>query len=187
MELGVGRIVKSHGIRGEVVVELRTDSPEERFAPGSVLTVRSPRRSKAPTEGPDTLTVQAARNHSGRLLVRFEGIADRDAADALRGIDLVVDSAELAPLEAEDEFYDHDLVDLAVLYDGAEIGRVAEVLHTSAGELLAIATPADGPLSGREVLVPFIEQFVPEIDVPGGTLVIAPPEGLLDLGSPESS
>ena len=182
MELVVGRIVKSHGIRGEVVVDIRTDSPDERFAKGSALSTRS-RKSRG-AGVPETLNVEAARNHSGRLLVRFAGVGSRDAADALRGVELLVDSASFDPLSDDDEFYDHELEGLDVRIDNAAaapIGRVSEVLHTPAGEVLSITTLADGPHAGREVLVPFIEQFVPTVDLTAGTAVITPPEGLLDI------
>lgn len=182
MELVVGRIVKSHGIRGEVVVDIRTDSPEERFAKGSPLATRT-RKSKG-TGVPETLNVEAARNHSGRLLVRFAGVGTRDAADALRGVELLVDSDAFEPLEDDDEFYDHQLEGLDVRVDDSgsmSIGQVSEVLHTPAGEVLSITTLPDGPHAGREVLVPFIEQFVPTVDLSAGTVVITPPEGLLDI------
>lgn len=187
MELVVGRIVKSHGIRGEVVVDIRTDSPEERFATGSALATRV-RKSKG-TSVPETLNVEAARNHSGRLLVRFAGIDSRDRADALRGTELVVDSDTLDTLEADDEFYDHELEGLRVLLgDGhEEIGSVGEVLHTPAGEVLSIATDEQGPHSGREILVPFIEQFVPTVDLDAGSVVISPPDGLIELTAQDES
>lgn len=182
MELVVGRIVKSHGIRGEVVVDIRTDSPEERFATGSALATRT-RRSKG-SSVPETLNVEAARNHSGRLLVRFAGVGSRDDADALRGVELLVDSDSFEPLDDDDEFYDHQLEGLDVRVENtgaASIGQVSEVLHTPAGEVLSITTLADGPHAGREVLVPFIEQFVPTVDLAAGTVVITPPDGLLDI------
>lgn len=182
MELVVGRIVKSHGIRGEVVVDIRTDSPSERFASGSVLATRT-RKSKG-SSVPSSLNVEAARNHSGRLLVRFDGVSSRDEADALRGVELLVDSESLDPLADDDEFYDHELEGLLVRIDSDDadpIGQVGEVLHTAAGEVLSISTRPEGPYAGREVLVPFIEQFVPTIDIQAGTVVITPPEGLLDI------
>lgn len=182
MELVVGRIVKSHGIRGEVVVDIRTDSPEERFAKGSALATRT-RKSKG-SSVPETLNVEAARNHSGRLLVRFAGVGSRDDADALRDVELLVDSDSFEPLDDDDEFYDHQLEGLDVRVENtgaASIGQVSEVLHTPAGEVLSITTLADGPHAGREVLVPFIEQFVPTVDLAAGTVVITPPDGLLDI------
>jgi 16S rRNA processing protein RimM len=169
VQLVVGRIGRAHGIRGDVFVDVRTDDPETRFAAGSVL-------ATDPAElGP--LTVAEARNHSGKLVVSFEGFADRTAAETLRGVRLVIDSADLPPIEDPDEFHDHELVDLAVvLADGTPLGTVTEVIHGPAGDLLAVARA-----EGGEALIPFIREFVPEIDVTGGRIVVTPPEGLLDL------
>lgn len=171
MELVVGRVAKSHGVRGELVVEVRTDEPEERFAPGARL------RGRTGGSGPlREFTVESARQHSGRLLVRLVGIADRTAADALRGMLFVVDSAELPPPADPDEFYDHELEGLSVRHiDGSTVGTVTEVLHSAAGELLSVRT-ADG----REVLVPFVTAIVPTVSIDEGLIVIDPPDGLLD-------
>lgn len=169
--LAVGRVVRPHGIRGELVVEVLTDSPELRFAPGSVLGVQ--RRGVVRAQN---LTVTAARQHAGRLLVRAEGVEGRDAAEELRGVLLTVRSDVLEPIDDPDEFHDHELTGLRVeLVSGDEVGEVREVLHTPAGELLAVRT-ADG----REVLVPFVAEIVPEVDLAAGRLVVDPPEGLLD-------
>ena len=174
MELVVGRVVKAHGIRGEVVVEVRTDSPEERFAPGSRFVGRTGRGQMVSDR---EVTVEAARSHSGRLLVRLEGIGDRDAADAARGMLLVVDSDSLPDTDDPDEFHDHQLVGLRVLDTaGTRLGEVTEIMHTPAGELLAIRLA-----SGTDALVPFVKEMVPEVDLRAGTCVIDPPEGLLDL------
>ncbi|MER7081654.1 16S rRNA processing protein RimM [Saccharopolyspora kobensis] len=169
--LAVGRIVRPHGVRGELVVEVLTDSPELRFAPGSVLGTQ--RRGK---DRGQNLTVAAARPHAGRLLLRAEGVDGREAAEDLRGVLLTVTTDVLEPTEDPDEFHDHQLVGLrAVEPSGAEIGEVREVIHTPAGELLALRTADD-----REVLVPFVVEIVPEIDLAAGKLVVDPPEGLLD-------
>lgn len=175
MELVVGRIVKSHGIRGELVVEVRTDSPEERFAPGTQLTGRTGRGNTAVDR---VVTIEAARNHSGRLLVRLAGTSDRDTADSLRGMLLLVDADSLTDPEDPDEFHDHQLVGLRVLdSSGTALGEVTEIVHTPAGELLGIRLT-----DGSDTLVPFVTEMVPTVDVVGGTCVIDPPEGLLDLG-----
>lgn len=172
MELVIGRVAKSHGIRGEIVVEIRTDEPDERFAVGSVLRARAPRSSVT-----KEFTIEAAREHSGRLLVRLAGISTREAADDLRGMFFVIDSSELPQSGDEDEYYDHELEGLSVrLESGEHLGDVREVLHTAAGEILSVATPA-----GKEILIPFVTEFVPIVDVAGGFIEVAPPDGLLEL------
>ncbi|NMD56284.1 MULTISPECIES: ribosome maturation factor RimM [Tsukamurella] len=171
MELVIGRVAKSHGIRGEIVVEVRTDSPELRFADGAVLTGRRPRETRT-----QNYTVAASRNHSGRLLVRLEGVNDRTAADDLRGTLFLIDSADVAPSEDPDEFYDHELEGLAVrTIAGEDVGTIAEVLHAPGGELLSVKAP-----DGREILIPFVTAIVPEIDIAGGFVLVDAPEGLLD-------
>jgi 16S rRNA processing protein RimM len=173
MELMVGRVIKAHGIAGEVVVEVRTDDPEGRFAQGAAL------RGKPASGGPEhTYSVESVREHSGRLLVRLTGVADRDAADALRGTVFVIDSEELPPIEEPDEYYDHQLEGLTVrTVAGRDVGTVAEVVHTAAGELLAVRE-----LAGAEVLVPFVSAIVTSVSLPERMIEIDPPEGLLDMG-----
>ncbi|HEY1574997.1 MAG TPA: ribosome maturation factor RimM [Pseudonocardiaceae bacterium] len=167
----VGRIVKPHGIRGELLVDSRTDSAEHRFAEGSVLFVTSRDGSVV-----RTLTVTAARPHTGRLLVFFEGVGDRDSAEALRGVVLSASAVELPPIDDPDEFYDHQLEGLAVLtVAGATVGTVREVVHGAGSDLLVV--DRDG---GGEALIPFVHQIVPEVDVPGGRIVLDPPPGLLE-------
>ena len=168
MQVTVGRIGRPHGIRGDVVVGVRTDEPELRFARGSQL-------DTDPAEvGP--LTVAGSKWHSGELLVRFEDVSDRDAAAELRGTWLTVDSATIAPLEDPDEFRDGDLVGLSVrTVDGTQVGTVDDVLHS--GQDVLVIKSADG----REVMVPFVKPLVPDVDIPGGTLTINPPDGLLNL------
>jgi 16S rRNA processing protein RimM len=175
MDLVVGRVVKAHGIGGEVVVDVRTDDPYERFAPGSIL------RARARDKTERRLVVDSMREHSGRLLVRLEGVASRDAADALRGSLFVVDVADLPPIEDPDEFYDHQLEGLRVRTTaGLDVGTVAEVLHTAAGEILAVRpTEGDGP----EILVPFVGAIVTTVSLEDGVVEIDPPDGLLDLDS----
>ncbi|MFD4433562.1 ribosome maturation factor RimM, partial [Nocardia sp. NPDC058497] len=126
---------------------------------------------------PGQNTVTRAREHSGRLLVFVDGIDDRTAADALRGMLFVVDSESLPPSDDEDAFYDHELEGLRVeLTDGTVVGEVTEVLHSAAGELLSVRAADDG----REILVPFVTAIVPTVSIADGLVVITPPEGLLD-------
>ena len=168
MEVTVGRIGRPHGIRGDVVVGVRTDEPELRFAKGSRLD------TDPATTGP--LIVAGTQWHSGELLVRFEGVDDRDAAGELRGTWLLVDSATLAPPDDPDVFRDGDLIGLAVrTVAGADVGAVEDVLH-SGQDVLVIKSPA-----GREFMVPFVLPLVPEVNVASGYLVIDPPDGLLNL------
>ncbi|MBW4705400.1 MULTISPECIES: ribosome maturation factor RimM [unclassified Micromonospora] len=191
----VGRIGKPHGIRGEVTVEVRTDEPEARFAPGAVLStepgvpprVETPRRGGAEPAAtadpgvaylvPDELTIEAARWHQGRMLVAFEGVLDRETAEALRGTLLGVDSASVAPPEDPEEFHDHQLVGLAVVTPAGEhLGEVVKIDHAPASDLLVLRRP-----QGGSALIPFVKAIVPEVDLAGGRVVVDPPAGLLDL------
>ena len=168
MQLVIGRIARAHGIGGEVAVEVRTDSPDLRFAPGAVL------ETEPPENGP--LTVERARWHSGRLLVCFAEVADRTSAEALRNTMLVADSAT-SPAVDEDEFWDHQLLDLPVVtVDGAALGSVSDVAHTPGGDLLVVRRP-----DGGELLVPFVRSIVPAVDIEARRVVVDPPDGLLEL------
>jgi len=170
MQLVVGRVGRPHGLSGEVTVEVRTDDPERRFAAGASLATLPVWR------GP--LTVAASRWHSGTLLVRFAGCDDRQAAESLRDTMLAIDSDDLPPLGDPADFYDHDLIGLAVrTAAGEHVGTVADVLHH--GQDLLVVDGA-GPRSGAELLVPFVTAIVPEVDLAGGFLVVDPPPGLLD-------
>ena len=170
-ELLVGVVVRAHGLRGELGVDVRTDSPGERFADGSLLLGR---RAGDPDR---TLTVESSRPHSGKLLVRFVEAPDRTAAESLRGTRLLVHTSELGPTGDPDEFHDHQLEGLrAELADGPVVGTVREILHGPAGELLVITRP-----EGPDALVPFVTAIVPTVDLDAGRVVLTPPEGLLDL------
>ncbi|OBJ87833.1 ribosome maturation factor RimM [Mycobacterium gordonae] len=173
MELIVGRVAKAHGISGELVVDVRTDDPDVRFAPGATLRARKP-RNPGPVR---SYVVESARPHGARLLVRLAGVDDRDGADAMRGSLFVIDSEELPPIDEPDTYYDHQLEGLRVRTKaGQEIGVVAEVLHTNGGELLSVRSESG------EVLVPFVSAIVTSVSLDDGTLEIEPPDGLLDLG-----
>ena len=175
MDLVVGRVIKAHGITGEVVVDVRTDDPDLRFAKGASL------RARARDKTERTFVVESMREHGARLLVRLAGVAGRDAADALRGNLFIVDTAELPPIDDPDEFYDHQLEGLRVrTVTGRDVGTVAEVLHTGAGELLVVR-PAEG--DGPEILVPFVGAIVTSVSLEDELVEIDPPDGLLDLDS----
>jgi 16S rRNA processing protein RimM len=187
VELVAGRIGRAHGLRGEVVVDVRTDRPDVRFAVGAELSTAPARH------GP--LTIATVRHDRGRLLVRFEGVSDRTAAEHLRGTDLVVRvdpeaeppddrgvGAEPEPAGA-DEYYDHELTGLAA-YDpaGAPLGTVLRVEHPPAHDLLVLARPGGG-----EAQIPFVSAIVTDVDIAARRVTIDPPGGLLDLGAPETT
>jgi 16S rRNA processing protein RimM len=172
MDLVVGRVVKAHGIAGEVIVEVRTDDPDIRFVAGSSLRGRPSRGGLE-----RRYVIESVRDHGGRLLVRLGGVVDRNAAESLKGTLFVVDSEDLPPIEDPDEFYDHQLEGLRVVTTtGTAVGSVAEVLHTAAGELLSVRTEQG------EVLVPFVSAIVTSVSLADQSIEIDPPEGLLELG-----
>jgi 16S rRNA processing protein RimM len=162
----VGVIGRPHGVRGEVTVEVRTDEPERRFAPGQVL------RDEGGTR---PFTVQSVRDHSGRLLVTFAEVINRETAEAVRGTLLIAAvEPDERPLEPE-EFYDRQLIGLGVRRpDGVVVGTVSSVLHLPTQEVLEVETAAGSRL------VPFVTALVPEIDLETGCLTVADVAGLLD-------
>jgi 16S rRNA processing protein RimM len=173
-EVAVGRIGRPHGIRGEVSVELWTDEPERRFAAGAQLQVRRPAGGPAPAQ--PTLTVAATRWHQERLLVRFTELPDRNAAEAARGLDLLIAVSPDEHPEDPEEFYDHQLIGLTVATtDGVDVGVVSEVMHSGAQDLLVVRR------DGRDdALVPFVSALVPEVDLANGRLLVADRPGLLE-------
>lgn len=167
----VGRLGRPHGIRGEVTVEIRTDEPELRFAPGSSVFLSSGK----------SLEIQSIRWHQSLLLVKFVGIEDRNGSETLRGnlVEVEIDENDLP--ESDDEFYDRQLVGLKAVENGSQIGVVEEVLHLPSQDLLSIKLN-----DGREMLLPFIEQFVPEIDLEKNQIIVTPPKGLMDEATNEN-
>lgn len=168
MQLVVARVGRAHGIKGEVTVEVRTDEPELRLGPGAVLA------TDPASAGP--LTIETGRVHSGRLLLRFEGVRDRNGAEALRNTLLIAEVDPDDKPEDPDEYYDHQLMDLdVVLEDGTEVGRITEISHLPSQDLFVVER-ADG----TEVLIPFVEEIVVDIDLEKQRAVIDPPPGLID-------
>jgi 16S rRNA processing protein RimM len=165
----VARVGRPHGVRGEVSVEVRTDAPDERLFAGAVL-VTDPADA-----GP--LTVESARHHNGRVLLTFEEVPDRTAAEGLRGVLLL---ADVSGDGEQDAWHTHELVGLRVVtIDGDDVGRVADVRPMPAQDLLVVELA-----SGAQRLVPFVTALVPEVDVAGGRVVVDPPGGLLDDDEP---
>ncbi|WP_456697282.1 ribosome maturation factor RimM [Aeromicrobium sp. P5_D10] len=170
MHVVIGRIGRAHGIRGELNVDIRTDEPERRFAPGSSVVC-----------GSRTLTVAKARHHSGRLVVSFVEIPDRNAAEALHGtvLEAVVDPEEVP--EDPDEFYDHQLVGLQVRSGADVVGTVTGLVHLPYQDTLTVE------IDGREVFIPFVTELVPVVDIRGGFVTVADVPGLLDPSEAENA
>lgn len=200
MQLVIGSVVRAHGVRGEVVVAVTTDEPQSRYVVGSVL------ETDPATAGP--LTIEGLRVHTSsgvdRLLVAFEGVEDRDDAERLRGVKLLVDADDIEPSDDPDEFHDFQLIGLAVHVGeapvgqaaaaetpavgeaavpeaavpepGERIGEIVRVDHGPGADMLIVARP-----DGRQTLVPFVTAIVPTVDIAAGRVVITPPDGLLDL------
>ena len=165
VEVVVGVIGRAHGLRGEVAIEVRTDEPERRFAPGTSVRFEN---------GARTLTVESVRDHSGRTLVRFAELADRTAVEGVRGTRLVVEVPADERPEDEGEYYDRQLVGLEVRDSAdAEVGTVTAVVHLPAQDALEVETR-----SGTR-LVPFVTELVPTVDLAGGFVRLADMPGLL--------
>ena len=169
-QLRVGRLTKAHGLKGAIKLELYTDDPGRRFVPGAVFSLQVPTTSKWHGKN---LELRELRWYNGHPVGFFAGVDDRDEAETLIKAILWVDAAENEAQE-EDAWYDHQLVGLTVLRDGAPVGKVGRVDHLPAQDLLAIETDAG------EVLVPFVAAIVPAVDLEAGTLTVTPPAGLFE-------
>lgn len=166
-QLQVGRIGRAHGIRGEVTVTPFTDNPEGRFSAGAELQTDSATRP--------LLVVSAARRSGPVQVVGFDGITDRNTAETLRGIGLFVDAESLPEPEDDDEFYDHQLIGLAVHHhtSGEVLGSIVDVMHLPAAPVLVVNRP-----DGTEELVPFVRAIVPDVDITAGRVTVDPPDGM---------
>ncbi|MEV7572978.1 ribosome maturation factor RimM [Pseudarthrobacter sp. NPDC089323] len=173
MQLQVARIGKPHGIRGEVTVQVLTDAPEDRFIPGTEFVV------EPASSGP--LTVSSARWNKDILLLGFEEVADRNMAETLRGAKLFIETADLD--EDDDEgWYEHELVGLEARVGDQVVGKVTALNTGPAQDLLMVTTP-----EGGEILVPFVEQIVPEVNIGEGYILLTPPDGLFELNSEDAA
>lgn len=169
MQLQVARIGKPHGIRGEVTVQVLTDAPGDRFVPGTQFVVEP---AKA---GP--LTISSARWNKDILLLGFEEISTRNQAEEIRGAKLFIETEELD--EDEDEgWYEHELVGLEARVGSQAVGKVAALNTLPVQDLLVI----EG-MDGKEILVPFVEEIVPEVNVEEGYVLLTPPPGLFELNT----
>ena len=170
MLLVVGRIGRAHGVVGEATVEIRTDLPEERFSVGTRLT------TDPVSAGP--LTIASSRFHKGAMLVKFNEVKDRTAVEKLRNVLLVadVDIADAGDDDAENVFHVQQLIGCLVITDaGQSVGTITDVINLPGQDLLAVKSP------NGEVLIPFVHEIVPEIDLENKRITITPPPGLLNL------
>jgi 16S rRNA processing protein RimM len=167
MQVVVGRLGRPHGVKGEINVEVLTDNPEKRFSVGSKLIIQNKNKE---------LTVKTMRLHTKKLLVFFEEIPDRNLAEEHKGSYLTVELDESEIPQDGDEFYDEQLIGLtAINNSNSPLGVVVDVIHGTAQDLLVIKTP-----DKKDVLVPFVDEIVPTIDLAKKQILITPPKGLFD-------
>jgi 16S rRNA processing protein RimM len=165
--MAVGLITNSHGLRGEVKVELHTDFPE-RFAPDVVVYLG---------EELEETVIREARPHQGQLLLQFHGIDDRTKSDSLRGLWVFIHEDEAVDLE-EDTYFVHDIIGLAVqTTSGEPLGTVEEVLFTGANDVYVVRPPGEPK---REILLPAIEEVIKKVDLENGLLIVELLPGLID-------
>lgn len=169
-QLRVGRLVKAHGLKGALKVELYTDDPGKRFVPGASFSLQVP--TSSPWHGKSIELIEL-RWYNSHPVAFFVGVDDRTAAETLVKAILWVD-ADIAAEQEPDAWYDHQLVGLRVLREGVEVGKVARVEHLPAQDLLIVKT------TDREVLVPFVSAIVPTVDLQAGTVIVTPPAGLFE-------
>jgi len=172
MQLQVARIGKPHGIRGEVTVQVLTDAPGDRFVPGTEFVV------EPAAAGP--LTVHSARWNKDILLLAFEEIETRNEAETLRGARLFIETEELDDNDDEG-WYEHELVGLEARVGSQVVGKVSGLNTMPVQDLLVVETP-----DGKEILIPFVEQIVPEVNVEEGYVLLTPPAGLFEINAEDA-
>ena len=170
-QLRVGRLTKAHGLKGAIKLELYTDEPDRRFAPGAVFSLQVPTGS--PWHG-QTIELVELKWYNSHPVAFFAGVTDRTAAEGLVKAILWVNHDPAEASEDADAWYDHQLVGLAVIRDGVRVGVITRVDHLPAQDLLTVLTAAG------EVLVPFVAAIVPAVDIAAGTLTVTPPHGLFE-------
>ncbi|MDF9749159.1 ribosome maturation factor RimM [Arthrobacter sp. ES3-54] len=173
MQLQVARIGKPHGIRGEVTVQVLTDAPGDRFVPGTQFIV------EPASAGP--LTVFSARWNKDILLLAFDEIETRNEAETLRGAKLFIETEEIGADDDDEGWYEHELVGLDIRVGANVVGKVSG-LHTLPVQDLLVVTTNDG----KEVLIPFVEQIVPEVNVGEKYVLVTPPPGLFEVNTDEA-
>lgn len=175
-QLRVGRLTKAHGLKGAIKLELYTDDPARRFVPGAVFTLQVPTTS--PWHG-KTLELAELRWYNSHPVAFFKGVPDRTTAESLLKAILWIDQDLEQDSGEEDAWFDHQLVGLSVVRDGAVVGRIARVEHMPAQDLLHVE------MESGDVLVPFVKAIVPSVDIAAGTVTVTPPAGLFEELSDE--
>lgn len=175
--LRVCRIGRAQGLKGEVTVQVFTDEPDYRFEPGSLLYTR---------DGEQEFEVAHSRTFKNRWIIHFEGVDDRDAAEALNGTVLYGEADDPEDMLEEDAWYPKDLLGLEARFAdsnalgapaGQTVGKVVDVIEGAQYLLkIRLTKPVDGETS---TLVPFVDQLVPDIDLENGYLTLDPPGGLI--------
>ena len=169
-QLRVGRLVKAHGLKGAIKLELYTDIPEKRFVPGAVFSLQVPTSSAWHGK---KLELSELKWFNAQPVAFFKDVSDRSAAESLIKAILWIDEDAAAEVE-DDAWFDHQLVGLTVLRDGATVGTVTQIDHFPAQDLLTVAT------DNGDVLVPFVKAIVASVDIEAGTLTVTPPLGLFE-------
>ena len=169
--LRVGRLLKAHGLKGAIKLELYTDDPALRFVPGSVYTLQVP--DESPWLG-KTVTLKELKWYNDQAVVFLDGIDDRDSAESLVKAILWVDEDQDSRPVEEDAWYDYQLIGLTVRRNGHAVGTISRVDHFPSQDLLIVDT------GDAEVLVPFVKAIVTSVDIEAGTMDIDPPIGLFE-------
>jgi len=169
--LRIGRLTKAHGLKGGIKVEMFTDDPDGRFTPGAVFTLQVP--TSSPWHG-KTIELSELKWYNSHAVAFFKDVPDRSVAETLIKAILWIDH-DLTDLPDEDDaWFDHQLIGLTVLRDGAKVGVVAQIDHFPAQDLLTVTT------DNGDVLVPFVKAIVSSVDITAGTLTVTPPVGLFE-------
>lgn len=170
-QLRVGRLTKAHGLKGAIKVELYTDDPDRRFSPGAIFALQVPTSSDWHGKSLELIELKFYNSHP---VAFFKDVLDRTTAETLIKAILWIDQDLDETTDEEDAWFDHQLVGLRVLRDGAEVGTVTQIDHFPAQDLLTVRT------AGGDVLVPFVKAIVTAVDVAAGTLTVDPPLGLFE-------
>lgn len=171
----IGEVLRPHGVRGELRMKIRTDFPERIGELEQVYLGRTPDGAKVKSH-----TVTHLRLHQGYGLLKLEGVDDRDQADALRGLLVMVPLEEAVPLE-EGEFYLYQLIGISVQTDdGVMLGTLVDVLETGANDVFVVNSPTYG-----EVLIPDIDETILDIDIEARLMTVHLLDGLLPATSGE--